>query len=132
MLELNNKKIFVIAGVIVVLALIVAVVGVFILGIGGTGYVGDTSGNSNNGLLGRYVAEASDTQNAYIEFSDKNKIEMCTGMITFQGTYTLKGNQLDIEWDMSAFGAMEPLVRYGTVRDDKQEIVYEGATFTKR
>ena len=126
-MEQNNRKIIAIIG-IAVLLLIVA--GFLFWVIGDTNDAGDISGNNNEALLGRYIA--SNVQNAYMEFSDKNHIEMCTGMITFQGTYTLNDNQLNIEWDMSAFGGTEILAKYGTVSDDKQEIVYTGATFTKR
>lgn len=123
-MALKNTKAFAIVGFAVVVILVIVVAVVF------TSDIGDTGNTS--ALSGRYVAINSD--NAYLEFSGENKVEMNSGSgITFHGTYTLDGNQLNIEWDMSPFGATGTSPGHGTISDDKQEIVLDGgARLTKR
>jgi hypothetical protein len=122
---LKSTKILAIVGTVIVIVVIIAVAVVFTSDKGG--------GTENTGSLSGRYATIDDIVS--LEFSDGNKIKMSAGSLTAEGTYTLDGNQLKYEWTLSMLdytNYTKDETGYGTISDDKQEIIIKETHFVKK
>ena len=83
---------------------------------------------SGGGLSGRYDSDYGN----YLVFSAGNKVKIYDAPFTFNGTYTLEGNNITLVFTVTLFGVSDTETSRGTVSKDKKEVNIGGVKYTKK